>query len=81
MLQKLAEHISDAWLHAAEWEERARQATNESQREGCLRLAKGYSQLAKSYTFVETLESFLLDLHKASWPSKAEDLPKPPNGG
>jgi len=22
MLQKLAEHISDAWLHAAEWEER-----------------------------------------------------------
>jgi hypothetical protein len=81
MLQKLAKHISDAWLHAAEWEERARQATNESQRQGCLRLAKGYSHLAKSYTFVESLESFLLDLHKKGWLAKVEDLPKPPASG
>ena len=77
MLQNLAKHISDAWLHAAEWEERARQATNESQRQGCLRLAKGYSHLAKSYTFVESLESFLLDLHKKGRLAKVEDLPKP----
>ena len=46
MLQKLAEHISDAWLHVAEWEERARQAANESQRQGCLRLAKATSPRA-----------------------------------
>jgi hypothetical protein len=71
MLQKLAQ--------AAEWEERARQTTNESQRQGCLRLAKGYSHLAKSYTFVESLESFLLDLHKKGLPSKVQDLPKPPS--
>ena len=68
MLQKLAEHISDAWLR----EQRAREAPNESQQQGCLRLAKGYSQLAKSYTFVETLENFLLDLHEAGWSSKTE---------
>ena len=78
MLQKLAEHISEAWLHVAEWEERARQAPIESQRQGCLRLAKGYSDLAKSFTFVQSLESFLLELHKKGWPSKGEDLPKPP---
>jgi hypothetical protein len=81
MLQKLAEHISDAWLHAAEWEERARQSTNESQRQGSLRLAKAYSHLAKSYTFVQSLESFLLNLHKSGWPAKLEALPKPPTGG
>jgi len=40
-----------------------------------LRLAKGYSDLAKSFTFVQSLESFLLDLHKKGWPSKGEDLP------
>jgi hypothetical protein len=55
MLQKLAEHISDAWLHAAEWEERARQSTNESQRQGSLRLAKAYSHLAKSYPVPDSL--------------------------
>jgi hypothetical protein len=54
------------------------QAPNESQRQGCLRLAKGYSSLAKSYTFVQSLEGFLLDLHNSGWPSKVEDLPKPP---
>jgi hypothetical protein len=42
-----------------------------------LRLAKGYSNLAKSYTFVQSLEGFLLDLHKKGW-LKVEDLPKPP---
>jgi hypothetical protein len=78
MLQKLAEHISEAWLHAAEWEQRAREAPSESQRQGCLTLAKGYSNLAKSYTFVQSLEGFLLDLHKSGWHSKMEDLPKPP---
>jgi len=59
MLQKLAEHISEAWLHPAEWDERARRAPNESQRQGCLRLAKGYSNLAKSYTFVQSLGGFV----------------------
>jgi hypothetical protein len=62
MLQKLAEHISEAWLHAAEWDERARQAPNESQRQGCLRLARGYSNLAKSYTFVQSYDSPLSPL-------------------
>jgi hypothetical protein len=70
MLQKLADHISEAWLHAAEWDERAREAPNESQRQGCLRLAKAFSNLAKSYTLVHSQESFLLDLHNGGWPSK-----------
>ena len=46
-----------------------------------MRLAKGYSHLAKSYIFVESLESFLLDLHKKGWLAKVEDLPKPPARG
>ena len=74
MLQKLAEHISEAWLHAAEWELRARDAADEPQRQACLRLVKGYSNLTRSYPFVETLESFLLDVHKQGWSKKVEDF-------
>jgi len=41
---------------------------------------KGWRHLAKSYEFVESLERFLLDLHKKGWPLNIEDLPRPPEG-
>jgi hypothetical protein len=64
MLQKLANHIADAHMRAAEWQERSRHAHNERERISSLRLAKGWSHLAKSYNFVQSLEAFLLDMNK-----------------
>jgi hypothetical protein len=44
-----------------------------------LRLAKSWSYLAKSYTFVESLERFLLDAHyKKRWVVAFQDMPTPP---
>jgi hypothetical protein len=37
--------------------------------------------LTKSYEFVESLERFLLDLHKKGWPLNVEKLPGPPEEG
>lgn len=79
VLQKLASHIADAHMRAAEWEEWSRQASDASQRVSCLRLAKGWSQLAKSYEFVGTLERFLIDAHNQGWPVQIETLPRPPD--
>ena len=41
-------------------------------------MAEDWSHLAKSYEFVESLERFLLDIHKSGWPIDVERLPKPP---
>jgi hypothetical protein len=78
MLQRLADHIADSYTRAADSEDRARQAPNDELRANHLRLAQGWRHLAKSYEFVESLERFLLDLHKKGWPLKVEDLPRPP---
>lgn len=63
---------------AAEWEERSGQASNEAERVSSLRLAKGWSHLAKSYEFVVELERFILDAHQRGWPIQVENLPKFP---
>ena len=78
MLQKLAHQITDAHIRAAEWEERSREAHDERSRIDALRLAKGWSNLAKGYAFVEELQEFLLTSRKQQW-FKVEDLPKPPD--
>ena len=78
MLQKLAHHIADAHIRAAEWRERAKKAPDEWVRGESLRFARSWEHLAKSYEFVESLERFLLDVHKNKLPFEIERLPKPP---
>ena len=79
MLQKLADHIAEAHNRAAEFEARAGQASNDGTRRHYLHLAKSWSNLAKSYTFVESLERFLLDAHcRKHWVVPVEDMPVPP---
>jgi hypothetical protein len=73
MLQRLADHIADSYTRAADSESRARQAAKESGRVifAWIRVAS----FGQNYEFVESLEPFLLDLHKKSWPLNVEDLP------
>ena len=79
MLQKLANHIAEAHNRAAEFETLAGRASEEGTRAHYLHLAKSWSNLAKSYTFVESLERFLLDAHyKKHWVAAVEDMPIPP---
>jgi len=79
MLQKLADHIAEAHIRAAELKDLADQASDEGIRAHYLHLAKSWSNLAKSYTFVESLERFLLDAHyKNHWVVAVEDMPVPP---
>ena len=63
MLQKLADHIAEAHVRAAEFKDLAGQASDEGTRAHYFQLARSWSYLAKRYTFVESLERFLLDAH------------------
>jgi hypothetical protein len=79
MLQKLADHIAEAHNRAAEFKDLAAQASDDASRTHYLQLAKSWSYLAKSYTFVESLELFLLDAHyKKHWVVSVENMPMPP---
>jgi hypothetical protein len=75
MLQKLAQHIAYTYTRAAEWEERAREATDRRVKADSLRIARTWKHLAESYEFVQALEAFLMDAHKQSW---SPILPKSP---
>ena len=61
MLQKLADHIATCLACAAEAEQRAADATNETTRADNEKLARTWRHLASSYQFVQSLERFLLD--------------------
>jgi putative heme degradation protein len=61
MLQKLADHIANCLACAAEAEQRAADATNETTRADNEKLARTWRHLASSYQFVQSLERFLLD--------------------
>jgi hypothetical protein len=79
MLQKLADHIAESHNRAAEFKDLAGQTSDETLRAHYLHLAKSWSYLAKSYTFVESLELFLLDAHyKKHWVVAVQDMPIPP---
>ena len=79
MLQKLADHIAEAHNRAAEFKDLAGQASDEASITHYLQLARSWSYLAKSYTFVESLERFLLDAHyKKHWVVSVESMSKPP---
>jgi hypothetical protein len=79
MLQKLADHIAAANAMAAEAEECAKRATDESSRNDHLQMAKAWHHVAKSYEFVVTLERFLIDAHRSGSLVKVSELPKPPS--
>ena len=79
MLQKLADHIAEAHIRAAEFKDLAAQASDDASRAHYLHLVKSWSYLAKSYTFVESLERFLLDAHyKKHCVVLVENIPMPP---
>lgn len=65
MLQKFGEHIADCLDRAAEAERRAARTADTGLRGGHERMAQTWRHLARSYQFVEKLESFLVDSEKA----------------
>jgi hypothetical protein len=65
MLQKLGDHIRGYYERAAECAERAKAETDHTLRDDLLKMEKVWIVLAKSYEFVQSLESFLLDAHRA----------------
>lgn len=81
MLQKLADHIAAAKAMAAEAEQRALSASDESTRTEQSELARAWHHVAASYEFVLTLERFVTDAHHNHWPIRAEELPKMPSPG
>jgi hypothetical protein len=64
MLQKLGDHVRACYERAAECAEQAKTETNEKIRNDLLKMEKTWTHLAKSYEFVQSLESFLLDAHR-----------------
>ena len=61
MLLKLSAHIAACVERAVEAEQRAKDSTNPALRADNERMAQSWRQLARSYQFVESLESFLAD--------------------
>jgi hypothetical protein len=64
VLQRLDEHIANALERAAAAERRAADATDPELRLDNERMALGWRLLARSFQFVESLESFLIDSRK-----------------
>ncbi len=65
MLQKLGDRIANCLDHAAEAERRAAGIVDARLRGDHERMAQRWRRLARSYQFIETLQSFLLDAEKA----------------
>jgi len=65
VLQRLGEHIANALERAAAAQRRAADATDIELKLDNERMAESWRLLARSFQFVESLESFLLDSHNA----------------
>jgi|KBSSwiStaDraftv2_1062776.scaffolds.fasta_scaffold1857501_2 hypothetical protein len=65
MLLKLAEHIRDAQERALYCAEHAAMANSPNARAEWVELEHGWSRLAESYLFVESVERFILDMDRA----------------
>jgi hypothetical protein len=61
MLQKLGDHIRACYERATDAAKQAEEATDEEAKTLLLHMEKTWTHLAKSYEFVQSLESFLLD--------------------
>ncbi len=64
MLQKFSEHIANCFHRAAEADGRAAETTDTRLRADHARMAQTWRHLARSYQFVEALETFLLDAER-----------------
>jgi len=74
MLQRLGDHIRNCMDHAAEAEAIAARSSDPQVKAEYLEMAQRWTQLARSYQFVESLERFLLDAERA----RREFQPRPP---
>ena len=63
-LQKLGDHIRQCYERAAESAELASTERDERMKEKLLKIESTWIHLAKSYEFVQSLETFLLDAHR-----------------
>jgi hypothetical protein len=64
MLHKLSDHIRACYDRAAAAAEQAAKATDAALKSDLLNMEQAWTHLAKSYEFVQSLESFLLDAHQ-----------------
>jgi hypothetical protein len=60
MLQKLSQHIGECYERAADCKRRAEQSIDAARKAELLDLESTWTHLARSYEFVESLETFLL---------------------
>jgi hypothetical protein len=65
VLQKLADHIKNCIDRASEAGRRASETTDPATKADYLQMEQRWFRLARSYEFVESLETFLLDSQKA----------------
>src|SRR5262245_48557634 len=79
MFQRLVERIAACNLHAVEFEEMARTASDNETAARYFLLAKSWRHVAKNYEFVGALERFLQSASQGDWPPRGEELPKPPD--
>jgi hypothetical protein len=63
MLQ-LGDHIRGCYERAAECTEQAKTEPNEKLKDDLLKMERSWINLARSYEFVQSLETFLLDAHQ-----------------
>jgi hypothetical protein len=61
MLQRLRDHIATCLDRALDADQRAEQTRDPATKHEYSQLARSWRHLARSYQFVESLESFLLD--------------------
>ena len=61
MLQKLSQHIVECYDRAADCKRRAEQTIDTARKTELLDFERTWTHLARSYEFVESLETFLLN--------------------
>jgi hypothetical protein len=76
MLQKLGDHIAICIARAEECREAAAAEPDARVRSQLLSLETQWRHVAKSYEFIASLETFLVDAHNHTLPHDVEKLPK-----
>jgi hypothetical protein len=76
MLQKLGDHIANCLVRADECKQAAALESDARVRSQLLDLETQWRHVAKSYEFIQSLETFLIDAQKRTLPYEVEKLPK-----
>ena len=76
MLQKLGDHIQNCLARAEECKAAAASESDAHVRSQLLSLETQWRHVAKSYEFIASLETFLVDAHNHTLPHDVEKLPK-----